>query len=177
VPGVRFAFATAAAGAGDDRNTNGRNGLKPVVPYGLTRPHWTTKVSYGNSPRFLKISNVTVNIPDAVTASCRSDPVDIRPGKSQLNDNVERVSRTVRYDWLGQTLFDSIAQVQEATGRQLWLTITNAPAWRSAASLPGRRWPWSYSSLLAAAKNVAIPFGSGLIGLMSFYGPQQIRKV
>jgi putative transposase len=44
----------------------------------------------------------------------------IQPGKPQQNAYVERFDRTVRYDWLAQYLFDSIAQVQDAATRWLW---------------------------------------------------------
>lgn len=42
------------------------------------------------------------------------------PGKPQQNAFIERYNRTVRYDWLGQYLFESIAQVQEYATRWLW---------------------------------------------------------
>lgn len=44
----------------------------------------------------------------------------IQPGKPQQNAYVERYNRTVRYDWLAQYLFDSIAEVQEFATRWLW---------------------------------------------------------
>lgn len=44
----------------------------------------------------------------------------IQPGKPQQNAYVERYNRTVRYDWLGHYLFDSIAEVQEFATRWLW---------------------------------------------------------
>lgn len=44
----------------------------------------------------------------------------IQPGKPQQNAYVERYNRTVRYDWLGQYLFDSIEEVQESATRWLW---------------------------------------------------------
>ncbi|MBN0098967.1 transposase family protein, partial [Pseudomonas aeruginosa] len=37
----------------------------------------------------------------------------IQPGNPQQNAYVERYNRTVRYDWLGHYLFESIAEVQE----------------------------------------------------------------
>ena len=40
--------------------------------------------------------------------------------KPQQNSYVERYNRTVRYDWLSQTLFDSIAEVQASATRWLW---------------------------------------------------------
>ena len=44
----------------------------------------------------------------------------IQPGKPQQNAYVERYNRTVRYDWLGQYLFDTIAEVQDYATRWLW---------------------------------------------------------
>ena len=44
----------------------------------------------------------------------------IQPGKPQQNAYVERFNRTVRYDWLAQTLFGSIPEVQEAATQWLW---------------------------------------------------------
>jgi len=44
----------------------------------------------------------------------------IQPGKPQQNAYVERYNRTVRYDWLNQYLFESIAEVENAATRWLW---------------------------------------------------------
>lgn len=44
----------------------------------------------------------------------------IQPGKPQQNAYVERYNRTVRYDWLEQYLFDTIAEVQDYATRWLW---------------------------------------------------------
>ncbi len=44
----------------------------------------------------------------------------IQPGNPQQNAYIERYNRTVRYDWLGQHLFESIAQVQQFATRWLW---------------------------------------------------------
>ena len=44
----------------------------------------------------------------------------IQPGKPQQNAYIERYNRTVRYDWLSQYLFDSIAEVQDFATRWLW---------------------------------------------------------
>jgi len=45
----------------------------------------------------------------------------IQPGKPQQNAYVERFNRTVRYDWLGHYLFESIDEVQDYATRWLWL--------------------------------------------------------
>ena len=44
----------------------------------------------------------------------------IQPGQPQQNAYVERYNRTVRYDWFGQTLFESVEAVQESATRWLW---------------------------------------------------------
>lgn len=44
----------------------------------------------------------------------------IQPGKPQQNAYVERYNRTVRQEWLGQYLFDTLEQVQEHATRWLW---------------------------------------------------------
>lgn len=51
----------------------------------------------------------------------------IQPGKPQQNAYIERYNRTVRYDWLGQYLFDSIAEVQDHATRWLWTYNNERP--------------------------------------------------
>lgn len=51
----------------------------------------------------------------------------IQPGNPQQNAYVERYNRTVRYDWLNQYLFDSIAEVQEFGTNWLWTYNNERP--------------------------------------------------
>lgn len=44
----------------------------------------------------------------------------IQPGNPQQNAYVERFNRTVRYDWLGHYLFESIEEVQHQATNWLW---------------------------------------------------------
>lgn len=44
----------------------------------------------------------------------------IQPGNPQQNAYVEHYNRTVRYDWLGHYLFESISEVQEHATRWIW---------------------------------------------------------
>jgi putative transposase len=44
----------------------------------------------------------------------------IEPGKPQQNAYVERFNRTVRYDWLNQSLFDALEEVQEFATSWRW---------------------------------------------------------
>ena len=71
-------------------------------------------IRYDNGPAYIR---VTVQ----QWAKVRGIHLDfIRPGQPQQNAYIERYNRTVRYDWLAQTLFDSIEQVQAAATRWLW---------------------------------------------------------
>jgi len=51
----------------------------------------------------------------------------IQPGNPQQNAYVERYNRTVRYDWLSQYLFESIAEVQDYATRWLWTYNNERP--------------------------------------------------
>lgn len=44
----------------------------------------------------------------------------IEPGNPQQNAYIERYNRTVRYDWLGQYLFDTLDEVRDFATRWLW---------------------------------------------------------
>ena len=43
-----------------------------------------------------------------------------QPGKPQQNACIERYNRTVRYEWLGQFIFDTIEQAQDQVTEWLW---------------------------------------------------------
>jgi putative transposase len=53
--------------------------------------------------------------------------VFIQPGYPQQNAYIERYNRTVRYDWLSQYLFKSIAEVQLQTTQWLWTYNNERP--------------------------------------------------
>ena len=51
----------------------------------------------------------------------------IQPGNPQQNAYVERYNRTVRYSWLSQYHFDSIAEVQDYATHWLWFYNNERP--------------------------------------------------
>jgi putative transposase len=53
--------------------------------------------------------------------------VFIQPGNPQQNAYIERYNRTVRYDWLAQYLFHSIAEVQAYATQWLWTYNNKRP--------------------------------------------------
>jgi putative transposase len=68
--------------------------------------------------------------------------VFIQPGNPQQNAYIERYNRTVRYDWLAQYLFHSIAEVQEYATQWLWTYNNERPNMALGALPHNRNWPW-----------------------------------
>lgn len=56
-----------------------------------------------------------------------------RPSWTSQNAYIERYNRTVRYDWLAQYLFDTIAEVQDYATRWLWFYNNERPNMAMAA--------------------------------------------
>tara|TARA_R110000751_G_scaffold271365_8_gene371626 strand:+ start:5651 stop:6109 length:459 start_codon:yes stop_codon:yes gene_type:complete len=51
----------------------------------------------------------------------------IQPGKPQQNAYIERYNRTVRQEWLGRTIFETIQEVQDHATRWLWTYNNERP--------------------------------------------------
>lgn len=51
----------------------------------------------------------------------------IQPGKPQQNAYVERYNRTVRQEWLGQTIFSTIDEVRDTATKWLWTYNNERP--------------------------------------------------
>jgi putative transposase len=51
----------------------------------------------------------------------------IQPGKPQQNAYVERYNRTVRQEWLGQFIVNTIEEVKEHATRWLWTYNNQRP--------------------------------------------------
>lgn len=84
-----------------------------------------------------------------------------KPGNPQQNVYVERYNRTVRYDWLGHYLFESIGEVQEHATRWIWTYNHERPNMALGGVPPKQKlalvaWPL----LLASTKNGGITSSS-----------------
>ncbi len=80
-------------------------------------------IEWRGPPTVIRCDNGPEYISEALRDWARSRGIrleHIQPGKPQQNAYVERYNRTVRYDWLSQTLFESINDVRESATRWLW---------------------------------------------------------
>ena len=80
-------------------------------------------IEWRGKPRALRCDNGPEYISIALKTWAENHDIQldyIEPGKPQQNAYVERYNRTVRYDWLVQYLFESIADVQNFATRWLW---------------------------------------------------------
>lgn len=80
-------------------------------------------IEWRGKPRMIRCDNGPeyISVLLAAWAERRGIRIEhIQPGNPQQNAYIERYNRTVRYDWLGQYLFDSIAEVQDYSTRWLW---------------------------------------------------------
>jgi putative transposase len=87
-------------------------------------------IEWRGKPRAIRCDNGPEYLSAALQEWCarRGIRIDyIQPGKPQQNAYVERFNRTVRYDWLSQTLFGSIKEVQDAATRWLWTYNNERP--------------------------------------------------
>ena len=73
-------------------------------------------IEWRGKPQTIRSDNGPEYISSTLANWARSQGIKldyIQPGKPQQNAYIERYNRTVRYDWLNQYLFESIAEVQE----------------------------------------------------------------
>lgn len=87
-------------------------------------------IEWRGQPQLIRCDNGPEYISETLRAWAEKRGIvieHIQPGKPQQNAYVERYNRTVRYDWLSQTLFDSIEDVQESATRWLWTYNNDRP--------------------------------------------------
>lgn len=80
-------------------------------------------IEWRGKPKSIRCDNGPEYISATLASWAEKHNIDIsyiQPGKPQQNAYVERYNRTVRYDWLGQNIFDSIDEVQEFATKWLW---------------------------------------------------------
>ncbi|MBG6212081.1 putative transposase [Labrenzia sp. EL_126] len=87
-------------------------------------------VEWRGQPLNIRVDNGPENISAAlqIWASRRGIGLKlIQPGKPQQNAYVERYNRTVRHEWLGQYIFETIEEPQNHATRWLWTYNNERP--------------------------------------------------
>jgi putative transposase len=87
-------------------------------------------IEWRGKPKVLRCDNGPEYISEALLGWAKREDIrmkHIQPGKPQQNAYIERYNRTVRYDWLAHTLFESIEEVQEHATRWLWVYNNERP--------------------------------------------------
>lgn len=64
----------------------------------------------------------------------------IQPGNPQQNAYIERFNRTMRYDWLGHYLFESLNELQEFAAHWLWMYNHERPNMARGGYPQNRSW-------------------------------------
>ena len=120
----------------DDFN---REGLAIEVDFSLpaTRVVRTLEriIEWRGRPIGIRVDNGPENISATLQLWAQNRGIAIhyiQPGKPQQNAYIERYNRTVRQEWLGQFIFNTIEEVREHATRWLGPTTINAPIWASA---------------------------------------------
>lgn len=87
-------------------------------------------IEWRGKPKVLRADNGPEYISAALTHWAERKGIKlehIQPGKPQQNAYIERYNRTVRYDWLNQTIFESIHEVQHRATEWLWTYNNERP--------------------------------------------------
>ena len=81
-------------------------------------------IEWRGKPKEIRSDNGPEYIGSALKNWAESNGVTlkfIQPGNPQQNAYIERFNRTVRYDWLGHYLFESLNELQEFATNWLWV--------------------------------------------------------
>ena len=87
-------------------------------------------IEWRGKPKSIRCDNGPENISGALLNWAEHNGIGInhiQPGKPQQNAYIERYNRTLRYDWLAQFIFDSIAEVRDFATAWLWTYNNERP--------------------------------------------------
>jgi len=87
-------------------------------------------IQWRGKPKQLRCDNGPEYVSSVLANWAKKNSIElkfIQPGNPQQNAYIERYNRTVRYDWLNQHLFSSIAEVQDQATRWLWTYNNERP--------------------------------------------------
>jgi len=87
-------------------------------------------IEWRGLPLNLRVDNGPEYVSGALQTWAQNRGIGIRyiqPGKPQQNAYVERYNRTVRSEWLGQCIFNSIREAQRHATSWLWIYNNERP--------------------------------------------------
>lgn len=87
-------------------------------------------IEWRGKPESIRVDNGPENISSTLLLWAEKHNINIRhiqPGKPQQNAYVERYNRTVRHEWLGQFIFETIEEVQDHATKWLWTYNNERP--------------------------------------------------
>jgi putative transposase len=87
-------------------------------------------IEWRGKPMGIRVDNGPENVSAALQTWAAKRGIGIfyiQPGKPQQNAYVERYNRTVRQEWLGQFIFNTIEEVKEHATRWLWTYNNERP--------------------------------------------------
>ena len=80
-------------------------------------------IEWRGKPQVIRVDNSPEYVSGKLMAWAEKQGVRlayIQPGKPQQNAYIERYNRTVRGEWLGQHIFETIEEVQNQATKWLW---------------------------------------------------------
>jgi len=87
-------------------------------------------IEWRGTPLNLRVDNGPEYVSGALQTWAQNRGIGIhyiQPGKPQQNAYIERYNRTVRTEWLGQYIFNSIKEAQHHATRWLWIYNNERP--------------------------------------------------
>ena len=115
----------------DDFN---REGLGIEVDFSLPAERvvrsLTQIIEWRGKPDVIRVDNGPEYISGTLMKWAQEQGIGLRhiqPGKPQQNAYVERYNRTVRHEWLGQFIFETITEVQDYATDWLWTYNNDRP--------------------------------------------------
>jgi len=115
----------------DDFN---REGLGIEVDFSLPAERvvrsLTRIIEWRGKPDVIRVDNGPEYISGTLMKWAQEQGIGLRhiqPGKPQQNAYVERYNRTVRHEWLGQFIFETITEVQDYATDWLWTYNNDRP--------------------------------------------------
>lgn len=87
-------------------------------------------IEWRGKPSMIRVDNGPENVSAKLTNWAERNRITlcyIQPGKPQHNAYIERYNRTVRHEWLGTNIFQTIEEVQDTATKWLWTYNNDRP--------------------------------------------------